>query len=140
MIPKSPKKTNLKKWTQKQIQTHLYKRRRKHKRAVVVAVTVAAVVLAVMAAVADVTGAARAGAWGERRRRRHHRHGRHHCHHHRAHRHCHRHHRTPVFASTFVEVHLKVYRIFRNQENCHFSGHKRSPDMIFSAFDVKFRN
>ena len=49
----------------KQIQTHLYKRRRKHRRAVVAVVAVAAVaavVVAVVAAVAVVTAAARAGA------------------------------------------------------------------------------
>ena len=47
----------------KQIQTHLCKRNRKHKRAVVaVVVAVAAVVVAVVAAVAVVTAAARAGA------------------------------------------------------------------------------
>ena len=46
------------------------------------------------ALVAVVTAAARAGAWSDG-----HRHS-HHCHH-----------RTPVFASTFVEVYLKAYRI-----------------------------
>ena len=59
------KKTLFKKWAQKQIQTHLYKRRRKHWGAVVaveVAVAVAAVVVAMVAAVAVVTAAARAGA------------------------------------------------------------------------------
>ena len=115
-LKKLKTKTIFWKWAQKHIQTHLYKRRRTHKRAVVavvVAVAVAAVVVAVVAAVAVVTAAARWGGGGGRRRR-HHRHGRHHCHHHRGHRHRHhhRHHRTPVFASTFVEVHLEVYRIF----------------------------
>ena len=78
----------------KQIQTHLHKRRRKHRGAVVavvVAVAAAAVVVAVVAAVAVVTAAARAGACGEGRRRHH------------------RHHRTPVFASTFVEVCLDLF-------------------------------
>ena len=62
---------------------HLYKRRRKHR---LVAVVVA--VAAVMAAVAVVTAAARTGAWGAARRR---------------------HHRTPVFASTHIEVCLALF-------------------------------
>ena len=57
--PTKPKtKTMFKKWAQKQIQTHLYKCRRKHRRAVMaVVVAVAAVVVAVVAAVAVVTAA-----------------------------------------------------------------------------------
>ena len=70
----------------KQIQTHVHKRRRKHKSAVglVVAVVVAAVVVAVVAIVAVVTAAARGSGGGHRD-------------HDRAV-------RTPVFASEFVEV------------------------------------
>ena len=91
---------------------HLYKSRRKHRRAVVAvvaAVAVAAVVVAVVAAVAVVT-AAPPHRHRTPRRRRHHRDGRHHCHHHRSHRHRHhhRHHRTPVCASEFIEVCLII--------------------------------
>ena len=59
MDPKSKKKSMFEKWTQQQIWTHLHKRRRKHKRAVmpVVAVAVAAMVVAVVAVVAVVTAA-----------------------------------------------------------------------------------
>ena len=91
--PKSQQKTMFRICGQNaKLQTHLHKRRRTHRRAVVavvVAVAVAAVVVAVVPC-----------------RRRHHRHGRHHCHHHRSHRHryYHRRHRTLVCASEFVEV------------------------------------
>ena len=60
---KQTKKTLFRKWAQKQIQTHLYQRRRKHKRAVgAMVVAVAAVVVAKVAAVTVVTAAARAKA------------------------------------------------------------------------------
>ena len=84
------------------------KRTLKHRHAMVaVVVAVAAVVVEVVAVVAVVTAAARGGVGG--RRRLHHSHGRHHCYHHRGHRHHQCHHRTPVFASTFVEVCFETF-------------------------------
>ena len=98
-------------WTQKvQIQTHLLKRRRTHKRAVmavVLAVAVAAVAVSMVAVVAraEVVRAVEAAAptlTTPAAPPSFHRHGRHHhCHHHR--------HRTSEFASTFVEVCLEIF-------------------------------